>query len=178
MRKAILALFFVLFFTFTTTIPVLSQAPISVGESSVIYELPYPGILPDHPLYFVKQLRDNLLEFLTRDNLKKAELYLLTSDKHLVMSTQLANKDKHELAINTLRKGERYFQKIVPILQASKKQGVRPSDDLMRQIQNSSIKHRDTIEEFMSSFPQGNSETLSEILELNKDTYAQIEKIK
>lgn len=149
-----------------------------MGESSVIYELPYPGILPDHPLYFVKQTRDNILEFLTRDNLKKAELYLLMADKYLVMSTQLADKDKHELATNTLRNGERDFQKIVPLLQASKKQGVRPSDDLMRKIQNSSIKHRDTIEGYMQDFPQGHSESLADILELNKDTYAQIEKIK
>lgn len=179
MRRAILAIFLALFCLFSTlTTLVQAQGPISVGNKTVVYQLPYPGILPDHPFFFMKKSRDNITEFLTRDNLKKAEFYLLTSDKHLVMATQLADKDKHELAITTLRRGEKYFQNIVPLLKSSKEQGVRPSDDLMRKIQNSSVKHRESIEGLMSKLPQGNSDDLAELLEINKNTYTEIEKLK
>ena len=45
-------------------------------ETTVKYELPYPGILPDNPLYFLKQIRDWIMERLITDPLKKIEFYM------------------------------------------------------------------------------------------------------
>jgi hypothetical protein len=53
------------------------------------YILPYPGILSNHPLYFVKKFRDQVIEFLIVDPLRKADFYLLQSDKYLASSVLL-----------------------------------------------------------------------------------------
>ena len=82
---------------------------ISLDEKETVYELPYPGILPDHPLYFFKVVRDKIWAFSTRDNLKKVDIYILFSDKRAKMAQALSNKGKTDLAISTMSKGEKYF---------------------------------------------------------------------
>ena len=55
-----------------------------LDQPEVIYPLPYPGLLTDNPLYPLKEWRDSILIFTTRDNVKKAQLYL--SSFHLFFS--------------------------------------------------------------------------------------------
>lgn len=89
-------------------------------QELVEYNLPYPGLLPDNPLYFIKSVRDQLLLWITRDEVKKANLYLLLADKNLVMGKILWEKGNEDLSIKTLEKGERYFLTGVITLQTIK----------------------------------------------------------
>src|SRR3989344_1770388 len=78
-------------------------------NKSVDYDLPYPGLLPDHPLYFLKMMRDSAIGFLISDPLKKAEFDLLQADKRLNSGLYLLHNDKDknaELAQSTISKGE------------------------------------------------------------------------
>jgi hypothetical protein len=43
------------------------------------YYLPYPGLLPDSPLYKIKALRDRDKMWLTDEEIKPEEHYMLTS---------------------------------------------------------------------------------------------------
>lgn len=92
------------------------------GELSE-YQLPYHGLLPDSPLYFLKVIRDRLIDFLISDPLKKSEFYLLQADKHATSGVALFVKGKQELAESTISKGENYFEKGIGKLQEAKKQG-------------------------------------------------------
>ena len=56
-------------------IPTTSLTP-STQPTIVLYELPYPGILPGSPLYILKVIRDKIIETLTQDSLKKSNFYL------------------------------------------------------------------------------------------------------
>jgi hypothetical protein len=49
-------------------------------------------------------------------NVKKANIYLLFSDKRAAMSVALLKKGKNQLAIDTFSKGEKYFLKIPDLL--------------------------------------------------------------
>lgn len=60
----------------------------------VEYILPYPGILPTHPLYVLKTIRDRIIEFLITDPVRKAEFYILQADKKLNMGVFLTNTGK------------------------------------------------------------------------------------
>lgn len=159
------------FFLFILVLPGLmilrSQGPLVVGQDKVVYTLPYPGLLPDHPLYFAKVVRDRILEFTTRDTIKKAELYLLLSDKRLAMAMDLSVKGKDKLAVTTFSKAEKYFEKIQDLLITSKKQGVSPSADFINRLKMSNIKHRQIGEMFLKELPQGQADTIESSLELN-----------
>ncbi len=88
------------------------------------YQLPYPGLLPDSPLYFLKIFRDRLIDFLIADPLKKAEFDLLQADKHATMAVALVVKGKSQLAESTLSKGENYFETGIGQLTLAKNQGM------------------------------------------------------
>ncbi len=102
---------------------VSQAAPIAPTVAPVDYQLAYHGLLPDNPLYFLKVLRDRLIDFLIADPLKKAEFYLLQADKHATSGVALFVKGKQELAETTISKGENYFEIGIVKLQEARKQG-------------------------------------------------------
>ncbi len=73
--------------------PVVSPAP-TVTPVPIEYVLPYPGLLPTHPLYFIKSLRDSVIEFLITDAVSKADFYILQADKKLNMGVVLHGTGK------------------------------------------------------------------------------------
>lgn len=147
--------------------PLYSQV-VTFTDNKVIYELPYPGILPDHPLYFFKAGRDRVLDWTTRDNIKKAELFLLLADKRMAMAIQLKNKGKIKSAITTFEKGEKYFLKIPELLIAAKEQGVSPQEGLIYRVRLSSDKHHEIIQTFMKELPLGQEKDINQLLVINQ----------
>lgn len=176
MIKKILAFFiFFLSVSFFLYILVLAEErddlnlpEVKIEGKEVVYQLPYPGILPDHPLYFIKALRDRLLDFLTRDSIKKAELYLLYSDKRINMSQELLKKGKWSLMVSTASKGEKYSLKMVDYLKRAKKQGVSPTNEFILRAKLSNEKHREVLENLLKETPQGERQQLIEVINLNE----------
>lgn len=159
----------------STIIPATSQS-ISLSQGKVVYDLPYPGILPDNPLYFIKMVRDRLVDVATRDNTKKAELYLLYSDKRFASAINLIAKGKSSLAISSLSKGEKYFSKIPALLTQAKKQGVSPNQNLLYRLKLSNDKHKEIIEDTTKQAPQGAEDQFRTILEMNKKIKEELNK--
>lgn len=148
----IVALFLLVSFSIS---PVFAHDPFSSPSSLVItpvptlpvvekvkYELPYPGILPDNPLYILKAARDRMISFLISDPLKKAEFNLLTSDKRFYAAKFLLDKKKDVLAVSTLSKGNNYFDQSLNQLKvaATFKRDVKP---LLERMKLSIQKHKE-----------------------------------
>lgn len=101
--------------------PSLTPSLDATGTPTKIeYELPYPGVLPGNPLYYLKAFRDKLVSLLISDPLKKAEYDLLNSDKRLAMGAALVRAGKHELAVETISKGNNYFEEALSSLQKAR----------------------------------------------------------
>jgi len=166
--RAIL-IFLILILLPATTYVVMesSGASISTPQEKIVYDLPYPGILPDHPLYFLKIIRDKTTEFLTRDNVKKAQIYLLNSDKRVAMAIALSKKGKNQLAITTFSKGEKYFEKIPNLLIAAKNQGSPAPSSFIETLKQSNAKHNELIGELIKTTPEGMQNFLNQLLKLN-----------
>lgn len=168
-----LSKFFIIFLSLiilpTTTYFVMESSGVSMNapQKKVVYELPYPGILPDHPLYFLKIIRDRINEFLTRDNLKKAQLYLNYSDKRVAMALALSLKGKNQAAISSFSKAEKYFEKIIDLLKEAKKQGNQAPSSFIEIIKLSNAKHNELIGEIMKASPAGLQQDINQLLDLN-----------
>lgn len=154
-----------------------SGATVVTTDQKVIYDLPYPGVLSDNPLYFVKIVRDRITEFLTRDNLKKAQLYLLYSDKRAAMAVAMAQKGKNSQAIDALSRAEKYFLKIAPLLKEAKKQGSSPDSSFVETLKLSNSKHRELVAELMKTLPTGFDEQLKQIEVLNLQVKRDLENL-
>jgi len=175
---------YVLLISFVVLVPFVtyfvlgaSDTLVKTPQQKVIYNLPYPGLLPDSPLYITKIIRDRITDFLTRDNLKKAELYLLYSDKRASMSLVLASKGKNQLAIDTFVKGEKYFLKIPRLLISAKKQGAQAPSSFVETLKLSNAKHKELIEELIKTLPQGLNQSLTQLSDLNLQIHREIESL-
>lgn len=178
MKKIVLIAFVLLFiFAIPFLTYVMEYAPVRAVQETVLYNLPYPGILPDNPLYIVKAIRDQLLIFGTRDNIKKAELYLLLSDKRIAMAVALAKKGKEKQAIEVAGKAEKYFIKIPQLLTDAKKQGSGNPPGSIVTLKLSNAKHREILETFLKEFPQGLSDSINGILLINQQIEKSLEKL-
>lgn len=116
----------------------------STAIMNVQYELPYAGILPDNPLYFLKALRDNVIGFFISDPAKKANYDLLMADKRLGAANALLQKGKIDLAITTLSKSGNYFYLAVQQVSVAQKQG-EDIGDLLSRLYKASLKHQQLI---------------------------------
>jgi hypothetical protein len=110
----------------------------------VQYDLPYSGILPDSPLYFLKALRDNALNLFITDPLQKANYDLLMADKRLGGASALLDKGKVDLAITTLSKSGNYFSLAIAQASSAKKQGEN-TDEILARLSTASLKHQQVI---------------------------------
>lgn len=151
-----------------------SQA-ITLSEKKVIYDLPYAGILPDNPLYVLKQVRDFVLEFTTRDQMKKAEMLLVSSDKKIHMAQLLSKKGKSKLVIQVLVAAEKQSLKIPGLVTSSKQQGVGPKEGFVYRLKLSNVKHREVMEELIKELPLGEETAMQEALDLNTKIKKQLD---
>lgn len=128
-RLFLLPLF--LLFLFMTATPMLadtsssSAQPTPIQLVNVNYDLPYPGLLPDNPLYLLKVMRDGIVGFFISDPLEKSKFDLLQADKRLNAGVYLTHESRvnEGLVVSTISKGENYFQEAIGQLSLAKMQG-------------------------------------------------------
>ena len=133
----------------TLTFPALAATKIPTSTKStdvmmvkkVEYLLPFPGVLPDNPLYFLKAARDRIMDFLIVDPVRKAEFYILQADKRLGMTVQLLDKGNTALAETTLSKGETYMEKAISTVVNYKASGKEIPGYLVDRLTRSLAKH-------------------------------------
>ncbi|KKP94619.1 MAG: hypothetical protein US02_C0022G0003 [Candidatus Levybacteria bacterium GW2011_GWA2_36_13] len=126
---------------------ILSPSPTPITK--IEYQLPYPGLLPGSPLYPLKKLRDKIIEVLTTDPLKKAEFYLLQSDKNLETGVMLVNRGDGKTAESTISKGENYFEQAISKIISAKEEQANV-DEVLGRMQLSSMKHQEVIKDLMN----------------------------
>ncbi len=122
--------------------PSLSPTP---TPAPVKYELPYPGMLPNNPLYVLKQVRDWILDKLIVDPVKKAEFYILQGDKRVAMGIMLGASGNGVLSEQTISKGEKYMNNAVATLLALKAQGQSVPVYIIDHLTLSLAKHAEVI---------------------------------
>lgn len=147
-------------------------------SKKVEYALPYPGILPDNPLYIIKAARDRIMDFLIVDPVRKAEFYVLQADKRLVMTTMLLDKVNAVLAETTLSKGETYMEKAVSTVVNYKAGGKEVPGYLVEHLTLSLAKHGEVLSERLETAAEPAKTFLSAALEKVKTLETQAEKVK
>lgn len=156
--------------------PEITQAP--QRTLSIDYVLPYPGILPDHPLYMLKIIRDQIVLILSRDPVRKVQIQLLLSDKRLVYSRELLDEGKPELAVSVLSKGEKYFLTGSSGIVELKRTNMLPPG-LADKMELAGMKHEEVIKELIRTSPEQRIRAeFANILEITAQSLQQIASVK
>ena len=178
LKKSLTFLFLIFFFLLIPPMfYFLESQPILFNQEKIEYNLPYPGILPDHPLFFLKNIRDKVLELTTRDSLKKAELYLLLADKRVGMAMNLAKGGKEKNASLAFSEAEGFFAKIPQLIEISKKQGVSASSDFIQRLRLSNAKHKEIGTSLLKDLSQELNSEISKSLDVNQQIKKKLEKL-
>lgn len=146
-----------------------SQTP----KIEVEYFLPFPGILPDHPFYSLKILRDRIYDFLLSDPLEKAKFKLLMSDKRMYMAIMLIDKNSQELAVNTVEEASLYFEQGVLFYDQALQQG-RDTNELKEKYQKATLKYEEIIVNLQQKSSKENKERLQQFLNRIKENRGKI----
>ncbi len=149
MKQVVILIIFATFFLFTASyakhsyaqvadVVVETESPIGVEDSStesavlkperVNYEFPYPGMLPDNPLYILKVMRDGIVKMLINDDMKMARFSLLNAEKRGYSAKLLVDKNKDSLAVETLSKGNNYLNDCVTAVRRYQKSHPKSPD--------------------------------------------------
>lgn len=141
---------------------------VSPTPTAINYAFPYPGVLPDSPLWIFKAVRDRLLLWVTFDKVAKTELLLLYADKRLEAAKVLIEGGKPDIGVTTSIKGEKYLNDAVgELLQAQKE---NQNVDLVKvKIQNSLAAHLAILTTLQQKSPEI-SAALKEAISVNRST--------
>jgi hypothetical protein len=158
---SVITLFFAVYIQLTTAYAQeASASAIASSPSSIDYQLPYPGMLPDNPLYFLKVFRDTLTSFFMNKPLDKANFDLLQSDKNVEASYLLVTQEqgKTALAFQTFSQAQDYFDQAINQAENAKNQGYS-TQDLIKNLTLANQKHEQILEAIAQQTDQINNQT-------------------
>ena len=171
-RLAFLPIFLLLFTGISSAqqiSPTLTPTP-----SAVKYDLPYPGMLPDHPLYKLKVLRDKVVLLFIQDPIKKAEYHLLLADKRIHMAKLLIDKGDIELAKETALKGENEITNLVNLLKDKRE---KPTNDLFNRVEKASIKHQKVLDGIAKKVGEKDRDTFDTVIYFSNVNLEELRKV-
>lgn len=113
--------------------------------TKVEYYLPYPGMLPDNPMYRLKAVRDKVGLLLSRGGLTRANKELLYADKRIGAAQVLVEGGKAGLGVSTATKAEKYLEKAANRVINLSREGKDVKSMLMT-LSNASSKHAEILE--------------------------------
>lgn len=154
---------------------VLSRNAIAADyvDSSVSYKLPYPGILPDSPLYFIKDLRDKAVALLVMGPVNKSFYNLLMADKRLLAGQMLIEAGNSDLGSRTLLEAEEYYTVAAKEANEAAKQGANVSE-LGAKLLVSSSKHEEVLTAAISRVSGKALDNVSKAASLNQKARSQV----
>jgi len=145
----------------------------------VKYDLPYPGILPDHKLYKLKLIRDKLSMRMISDPSKKIDFYLLQADKGMLAAAMLVDQNKFELAETTALKAENNITLISNLFKTTydwKNTNKSETQDLIKKVKTASLKHQEVLNSLIKRVPKERQKMLKTVIYFSQVNVKEIEK--
>lgn len=133
----------------------------------VDYYLPYPGILPDSPLYKIKALRDRIKLLITFDETEKARLELQYADKRINAAFALSEGNKRNLAMTTATKAEKYLEQSTNRVIKLIKMG-RDEKSLLLSLDKAIMKHLEMLLEIKAKDGNENDKAMEDTIKMNQ----------
>jgi hypothetical protein len=138
-----------------------------LANKPVNYYLPYPGILPDHPLYWLKMVRDRIMLWTTRDPLQQYQRLLHYSDKRIGAAKALIEGGQPELGVTTATKAEKYLEQAVSQYKKLDAAG-KINPETKERLERATEKHQELVEGFLLQVPDQAKAGLNRVLETTK----------
>lgn len=150
----------------------ISTPTINTTPAIIKYDLAYPGILPDNPLYKLKVLRDKISVGLIADPKNKLEFYLLQADKGILAAAMLVDKKNIKLAKETALKAENNITLLTYNLWRLPK---KLDNAFYNKLKTASLKHQEVLVSLEKRVSNEDAKIFREVIEFSKRNWTTIE---
>ena len=133
------------------------------SPSPLEYTLPFPGILPNHPLYGLKLLRDKLLSNLISNPIRQVEFAILLADKRLNAGVFLFHQGQKPLAVKTLLETKDIFKRAQNKILTVPAETYLEVGNLKEKLQKSLEKHLEVVGELKDQADGKEKEQLTQL---------------
>jgi hypothetical protein len=137
---------------------VLTQSPV---------EYLYPGLLPDHPLYFLKSFVYAVRGLFVFGDEAKARWHLKLSDKRAAEARELAEKGKDVLAVRASEKAVTTRDRAIEYMEVIKAQG-KDVEGLIEKLEAVSIRQQAVLEGVLEKVPEQAKDAVRKAKERSK----------
>lgn len=140
-----------------------AEATPNTANDTIQYDLSYPGLLPDHPLYILKQVRDNMMALFIGKPLERSSFMLLQSDKQISAAKLLVDQKKDLTMIrDSFTASQKSFEEAVEVTQAAKQEGLA-TGDMINKLRIASKKHNEIVREITAQLSPEEKKMFSDI---------------
>lgn len=142
------------------------------AQQHIEYNLPFPGILPDHPLYKLKVLRDKIMLWLTINPKNKTDLYLLLTDKGILATAMLVDKNQIPLAKQTALKAEHNYTLLTQELYRLPE---KPSPEFFLKLKTAAAKHQEVLRSLSGRVSPEDAAVFGAVIDFSKRNVQSVE---
>lgn len=127
----------------------------------------YPGILPDHPLYFLKSFIYRIRERFVFGDAAKTGWLLKMADKRAAEARGLADKGKEELAQKASEKAVAARDRATERLEVAKAAG-KDVEELIEKLEAVSVRQQAVLDHVLEKVPEQAKEAIQQAKEKSK----------
>ncbi len=154
MKKSLLILTLAIFLIFGTTIYAQEEVLINSNETILSEEeLTDPGLLPDHPLYFLKSLSENVGTFFTFGEINRANRQMMLAEKRLAEAQALMAQGETELAEKIMNRYQKRFAHALAFAQRAQEAG-QNTNKVMAKIAENTLRHQAVLSRVYDQVPK------------------------
>jgi len=119
-------------------------------------ELPDPGLTPDSPFYFLEIIAEEIGNFFTFGDLKKAERHAALAAERLAEAQVIAGKGKPELTEKTLARYENQLEKSMARVERAESKGKNTEKvmEVLARVGQATSKHLEVLAEVYEKVPE------------------------
>jgi hypothetical protein len=127
-------------------------------------ELIEPGLLPDHPLYFLKTLSENIQTLLTFGEANRVNQHMMLAEKRLAEAQALIAQGETELAEKATNRYQEQSTHAFTFAQQAKEKG-QDSDEVMAKIAENTLRHQAVLSRVYEQVPEEAKPAIEQAME-------------
>lgn len=141
---------------------------VAFAQTEASDDLPDPGILPDHPLYFVKSIGESFGGAFSFGQTAKIDRGIKLSEKRLAEARALADKGESDLASSTLERYQSELEDIQERVDRARSQGEDIDAGLesaIERVAEATLKHQSVLADVYERVPEQAKSAISRAME-------------
>jgi hypothetical protein len=167
MKKYLLVFGLITFLLWGTAVYGQEEEPINLVDDTLAEEeLVDPGLLPNHPLYFLKSFSEGVGTLFTFGQVNRANRQVLLAENRLAEANALIAQGETEIAEKAMERYQEQFAHAFTFAQRAREAG-QNTDEVMAKIAENTLRHQAVLSRVYEQVPEEARGAIEQAMESN-----------